>query len=247
MMFEGKIVLVTGGSRGIGRAISAKFGELGATVLVNFLQNVEAAEETQRILQKSGTECRLYQANLIHPHEIRELTGKIAEDFGKLDILIHNAALGVFKPTLELRANQWDLTMNINTRALLLLAKNCLGLMKEGGQIIAISSLGSHRVIPNYGAIGVSKAALESLVKYLAVEMAEHGIRVNAVSGGIIESDTIKKIPEHEKMLSEVREKIPAKRMGRPEDMANAVAALASDLCSWIYGHILVVDGGLSL
>ncbi len=246
-MFEGKIVLVTGGSRGIGRAISAKFGALGATVLINFLQNTEAAEETQQVLQQSGTECRLYQKNLVHPHEIAELTNKIAEDFGKLDILIHNAALGVFKPTLELRANQWDLTMNINARALLLLAKNCLGLMKEGGQIIAISSLGSNRVIPNYGAIGVSKAALESLVKYLAVEMAEYGIRVNAISGGIIESDSITKIPEHEKMLSVVREKIPAKRMGRPEDIANAVAVLASDQCAWIYGHILVVDGGLSL
>lgn len=246
-MFEGKIVLVTGGSRGIGRAISAKFGELGATVLINFLQNTEAAEETLQLLQQSGIECRLYQANLVHSHEISEMTKRIAEDFGKLDILIHNAALGVFKPTLELRTNQWDLTMNINTRALLLLSKNCLGLMKEGGQIIAISSLGSHRVIPNYGAIGVSKAALESLVKYLAVEMAEYGIRVNAVSGGIIESDSITKIPEHEKMLSEVREKIPAKRMGQPEDIANAVAVLASDQCSWIHGHIFVVDGGLSL
>ena len=247
MMFGNKIVLVTGGSRGIGREISTKFAELGATVLINYLKNTAAAEETQKALRESGADCRLYQANLNHSQEITGLASKISEDFGRLDVLVHNAALGVFKPTLELRANQWDLSMNINARALLLLAKNCLGLMKEGGRIIAISSLGSRIVTPNYGARGISKAALETLVRYLAVEMAERGIRVNAVSGGVIESDSTKKFPEHEKLLSSVQERIPAKRVGQPEDIANAVIFLASDKSSWIYGHLLVVDGGLSL
>jgi len=182
-MFEKKIVLVTGGSRGIGRIISLKFAQLGAVVLINFLQNIKGAEETQQQIQKLGKKCRLYQANLNNPQEISQMMSRISDDFGKLDILVHNAALGVFKPTLQIRANQWDLSMNINARALLILAKNCLNLMKNGGNIISISSLGSHRVIPNYGAIGVSKAALESLIRYLAVEMAPHGIRVNGVSG----------------------------------------------------------------
>ena len=246
-MFEDKIVLITGGSRGIGRAISVKFAQMGATVLINYLQNTEAAKETHQHIQKLGRLCKPYQTNLNHPEEIAEMMSKIEEDFSRLDILVHNAALGVFKPTLELRPNQWDLSMNINSRALLILAKNCLGLMKNGGQIIAISSLGSHRVIPNYGAIGISKAALESLVRYLSVEMAPFGIRVNAISGGIIKSDSLKKFPEHEKMLSTALERIPAKRFGTPEDIANAVILLASDQASWIYGHILVVDGGLSL
>ncbi len=245
--FEGKIVLVTGGSRGIGRVISARFADLGATVLINYLQNMKAAEDLKAQLEKAGKKCRLYKANLVHPNEIREMADKIGAEFGKLDILVHNAALGVFKATLGLRANQWDLTMNVNARALLLLAKQCRELMKGGGQIVAVSSLGSRRVIPNYGAIGVSKAALESLVRYLAVEMAEFGIRVNAISAGIIGSDTIKKFPEHEKWLDAALMRTPAGRLGKPEDVADGVVFLASEMSSWIYGNILVVDGGISL
>jgi len=175
------------------------------------------------------------------------MMSKIAKDFSKLDILVHNAALGVFKPTLEIRANQWDLSMNINARALLLLAKNSIELMKDGGKIISISSLGSHRVVPNYGAIGISKAALESLIRYLAVEMAPYGIRVNGVSGGFIKTESSKQFPEYKKMISKVLKNIPAKKLGTPDDIANAVILLASDEASWIYGQILVVDGGLSL
>lgn len=246
-MFEGKVVLVTGGSRGIGRAISLKFAQLGATVLINFLQNMKAAEETQQLIQKLGKKCGLYQSNLNNPGEISKMMSKITNDFGKLDILVHNAALGVFKPTLQIRANQWDLSMNINARALLLMAKNSIELMKNGGNIISISSLGSHRVIPNYGAIGISKAALESLIRYLAVEMAPYGIRINGVSGGFVKTESIKQLPEHKKITSMVLNIIPAKRLGTPEDIANAVILLASDEASWIYGQILIVDGGLSL
>jgi len=113
--------------------------------------------------------------------------------------------------------------------------------------IISISSIGSQRVVPHYGVLGVSKAALESLIRYLAVELAPFGIRVNGVSGGFIESDVIKQFPEYEKMISLALEKVPAKRLGTPDDIANAVVLLASDEASWVYGQILVVDGGLSL
>lgn len=189
----------------------------------------------------------LYQTNLNNPEEVSRMMSRIANDYSKLDILVHCAALGVFKPTLKLRANQWDLSMNINSRALLLLAKNSIDLMKEGGNIISISSLGSQRVIPNYGAIGVSKAALESLIRYLAVEMAPYGIRVNGVSGGLIKTESIKQFHGYKKMTSAVIERTPAERLGTPMDLANAVIFLASDEASWIYGQILVVDGGLSL
>jgi enoyl-[acyl-carrier protein] reductase III len=246
-MFEKKIVLITGGSRGIGRALSLKFSRLGATVLINFLQNTKKAEETQRLIQKSGKKCLLYQSNLNNPEEISQMMSKITDDFGRLDILVHNAALGVFKPTLQIRTNQWDLSMNINARALLLLAKKSIKLMKNGGNIIGISSLGSHRVAPNYGAIGISKAALESLIRYLAVEMAPYNIRVNGVAGGIIKTESIKKFPEYEKATAMVLKNIPAKRLGMPDDIANAVIQLVSDEASWIYGQIFVVDGGQSL
>jgi enoyl-[acyl-carrier protein] reductase III len=246
-MFSGKIVLVTGGGRGIGRAIALKFAQSGAMVLINFLRNRQAAEETERLIRTLGQECRLYQANLCNAEEINQMMSRVAEDHGKLDILIHNAALGVFKPTLEIRANQWDLSMNINARALLVLAKRCPDLMREGGKIIGISSLGSARVLPNYGVIGVSKAALESLIRYLAVEMAPLGISVNGISGGFIQTESIKQFPNYEKVMSMVLERIPAKRLGTPEDIANAAVLLAGDEASWIHGQILVVDGGWSL
>jgi len=247
LMLRGKIVLVTGGSRGIGRAIALKYAQSGATVLINFLRNRQAAEETERLIQGVGQQCLLYQANLAEPEEIGRMMSRIAEEHGKLDVLVHNAALGVFKPILKIRPNQWDLSMNINARALFVLARHCPELMKQGGSVIGISSLGSHKVLPNYGVIGISKAALESLIRYLAVEMAPLGIRVNGISGGFIQTESIKQFPDYEKIMSVVLDRIPAKRLGTPEDIANAAVFLASDKASWIYGQILVVDGGLSL
>jgi enoyl-[acyl-carrier protein] reductase III len=167
---------------------------------------------------------------------------------GGLDVLVHNAALGSFKPTLEVRANQWDLSMSVNARALLLCVKEAAPLMDgRAGRIVSVSSLGSRRVLPEYGAIGASKAALESLTRYLAVELAPRGITVNAVSAGLIAGETLRVHPRYEALTARAREQTPAGRIATPEDIAHVVLFLCSPLSSWIIGQTIVVDGGMSL
>jgi enoyl-[acyl-carrier protein] reductase III len=176
----------------------------------------------------------LVRANVGHPDEIRQMFATVSTD-GPLDILIHNAAIGSFKPTLDVRHNQWDLSMGVNARALLVCTQEAAPLMEAaGGTILTVSSLGSSRVFPRYGAIGVSKAALESLVRYLAVELAPRRIRVNAVSAGLI--DTAGAV-----------ERTPLGRLGTPEDVARVVLFLCSPLADWIVGQTIVADGGLGL
>jgi enoyl-[acyl-carrier protein] reductase III len=239
---------VTGGTRGIGRAIILKLANDGYNPLyANYLQNDAEAEKTRELVKSRGNECILLKANLTSADEIDDMYQMISENNTKLGAFVHCAALNTFKPLSSVKLNQWDLTLNINTRAFLYCAQKCIPIMLENSSIVAISSLGSQKVLPNYGAMGPAKSALESLVKYLAVELAEHHIRVNAVSGGIIETESIYKFPDVSEWLGNVIKSTPAKEIGAPEDIANAVSFLCSEAASFIYGEILVVDGGLSL
>ena len=246
--FQGKIALVTGASRGIGRAIAECLSSEGAHIVLNYLRNEEAARQTEKFLKAQGSRVLTLQANVGNPKEAQALVETAGREFGKIDILVHNAALGAFKPVSELRVNQWDLSLDVNAKALLVLAQAALPWMeKEGGSVIALSSLGSKRYIPNYGAIGISKAALETLVRYLAVELAPKKIRVNAVSGGLVDTDATRSFPQQEHFKKEILLRTPAGRIGKPEDLAKVVVFLASEEASWIYGQTLIADGGLSL
>lgn len=246
--FEKKIVLITGASRGIGRSIAELFSREGADIILNYLRNEEAAHETEKVLKSQGSRVLLAQANVGNPKEVEDLVELAAKTFGKIDVLIHNAALGAFKPVSQLRVNQWDLSLDVNAKAFLVLAQAAVPFMeKQGGSMIALSSLGSHRYIPNYGAIGVSKAALETLVRYLAVELAPKKIRVNAVSGGLVDTDATRSFPHQELFKKEVIKRTPAGRIGNPEDLAKVVIFLASPEAEWIYGQTMTADGGLSL
>ena len=179
---------------------------------------------------------------------IPELFKKIGEKTKRLDAVIHNAALGVFKPVHQLRVKDWDISLDVNAKALLLLAQQALPFMKKsGGSILAVSSLGANRFTPNYGAIGISKAALENLVRYLAVELAAYKIRVNAVSGGLVETDSLKMFPDAEAMKKEFLKRTPGGRLGRHEDIADVVDFLLSPASGWLFGQTLVADGGYSL
>jgi enoyl-[acyl-carrier protein] reductase III len=246
---SGQTALITGSSRGIGKAIALELASLGADIAVNFVRNEEEAARTVAQIQGLGRRAFAVQANVGNPSDLDRLTEETLKEFGHLDILVHNAALGAFKPVSKLRVNQWDLSMEINTKALLLLTQKFLPSMEArgGGRIIALSSLGAHRFIPNYGAIGVSKSALETLVKYLAVELAPKNIRVNAVSGGLVDTDALKSFPDYEKFKEEVLKRTPAGRIGKPEDLAKVVAYLTTGAANWIYGQTIVADGGLSL
>ena len=244
MTFEGKSVLVTGGSRGIGKEIALRFAELGAErVGVSYLRNDRAAEATAEALRKLGVEPVLLRGNLGDPAKVAGLLG----DFGGADVIVSSAATGVIRPALELREKHWDWTLNANARVLLTLAREAAPHMTPGSSIVAISSLGSTRVLENYAVVGVSKAALEALVRYLAVELAPAGVRVNAVSAGLVETEALEYFPNRAEMLAFYRERTPAGRLVEPRDIAEAVCVLASPEADMIRGQTLIVDGGYSV
>jgi enoyl-[acyl-carrier protein] reductase III len=241
--FAGASVLVTGGSRGIGRAIALRFAELGAArVAVGYLRNDRAAEETAKDLAAQGTEPVLVRGNAGSTRMLAEV-----EALGPLDVLVHNAATGVIRPALETDDRHWDWTMAANARAFLALARTAAPAMPSGSSLVAISSLGATRVLENYVLVGTSKAALESLVRYLAVELAPRGIRVNAVSASVIETDALRHFPNRDAMLAAAKARTPAGRMVVPEDVAAAVTFLCSADADMVRGQTLVVDGGFSL
>jgi enoyl-[acyl-carrier protein] reductase III len=243
MNFKGKSVLVTGGSRGIGRAISLRFAESGARrVAVSYLRNDKAAEETAEEIRKLGAEPLLLRGNLGDPEKTRALL----EEAGPLDVIVSNAATGVIRPFQELDEKHWDWTLNANARALFTIAREAAPTMPAGSSIVAISSLGADRVLDNYVLVGVSKATLEALVRYLAVELAPQDIRVNAVSAGLVETGALDYFPNREEMLGFYRERTPAGRLVEPEDVADAVCFLASPAAAMVRGQTLIVDGGYS-
>jgi len=245
--FKGKVALVTGGSRGIGRAISRKFASLGADVVINFFRNRPAAEQTAKEIEAMGVRVHIVRANIGDPEKVKALFDEVKKTFGKLDILVSNAASGVARTAMELDAQGWDWTMNINARALLFCAQEAAKLMEgRGGKIVSISSLGSQLAMPKYVAVGVSKAALEALTRYLAIELAPKNICVNAVAASAVETEALKfYTPEQKKAL--LWQSTPAGRIVTPEDVANVVAFLCSDAASMIRGQTLIVDGGVSI
>jgi enoyl-[acyl-carrier protein] reductase III len=243
MSFTGTSVLVTGGSRGIGRAIARRFAELGAArVAIGYLRNDSAAEEAAEELRHLGAEVVLVRGNIAS----KRVLGQV-EALGPLDVLVHNAATGVIRPALEVDERHWNWTLGANAQALLGLAQAAAPSMPEGSSIVGVSSLGSQRVLENYVLVGTSKAALEALVRYLAVELAPRGIRVNAVSAGVVETDALDHFPNREQMLQMAQARTPAGRMVEPGDVADAVAFLCSPQAEMVRGQTLIVDGGYSL
>jgi enoyl-[acyl-carrier protein] reductase III len=236
-------VLVTGGSRGIGREIARRFAENGtARVAIGYLRNDAAAEETADELRDLGAEPVLVRGNVASSRVADEVAA-----LGPLDAVVHSAATGVIRPALETTDKHFDWTLAANARAFLSLARAAAPQMGPGSSIVGVSSLGSSRVLENYALVGTSKAALEALVRYLAVELAPGGIRVNAVSGGVVDTDALDHFPNREQMLSSSLERTPAGRLVEPEDIADAVLFLCSPEAEMIRGQTIVVDGGFSL
>ena len=240
---QGAAVFVTGGSRGIGKAIALRFAAQGASrVAIGYLRSDAAAEATAEELRALGAEPILVRGNVSSTRVLEQVAG-----LGPLDVLVHNAATGVIRPALETEDKHWDWTLNANARALLSLTRAAAPTMPAGSSIVAISSLGAQRVLENYTLVGTSKAALEALVRYLGVELAPRGIRVNAVSGGVVDTAALDHFPNREEMLEMGRKRTPAGRLVEPDDIAGAVAFLCGPDAAMVCGQVLIVDGGFSL
>lgn len=247
MSLEGKLALVTGSGRGIGRAVALKLASQGSDIIVNFFRRREAAEKTAKDIEAMGVKVEVIKANVGDPAKIDEMFDIISNKFGHLDIFINNAASGVGRSVMDLNVKAWDWTMDINVRAFLLCAQRAAKLMEgRGGKIVSISSLGSFLVWPTYAAVGVSKAALEALTRYLAIELAPKGICVNAAAASAVETEALKFYIK-EGFMSDTRQATPAGRMVAPEDVANVVAFLCSEEAFMIRGQVIIVDGGTSV
>ncbi|HUU44362.1 MAG TPA: SDR family oxidoreductase [Acidobacteriota bacterium] len=243
----GKVAVITGGTRGIGRAVARKLAQRGADVVVNYFRSRSAADETIAELEALGVRALAVRGNIGKKDAHQKLFDEIEKSFGRVDILISNAALGIFADVLEVDERAWDLSLHTNAEALLFCAQRAVPIMPPGGKIIAMSSLGATRCIPGYSAIGISKAAIEALTRYLAHELAPKKINVNTVSGGFIDTDALKSFPNYDDMVREVVRRTPFGRVGTPDEVAEVVVFLSSDASRWITGQTIIVDGGYSL
>lgn len=244
-----KVALITGSSRGIGRETAIRLAKDGYDIVINYARSKSAALEVKEEIEAIGRKALVAKANVGDVKKIKAMFEEIKETFGRLDVLVNNAASGVLKPAMELEESHWDWTMNINSKASLFCSQEAAKLMElnGGGKIINISSLGAIRYLENYTSVGVSKAALEALTRYLAVELAPKNISVNAVSGGAVDTEALKHFPNRDELLKSAAEQTPAGRMVEMEDMVNTIMFLLSKDADMIRGQTIIVDGGISL
>ena len=247
MPLAGRTALVTGGARGIGRAAARKLAAAGADVVVNYYNSHDEAEALCAELRAMGRRALGVQSSVADAASVDDMFAAIAAEFPRLDIVVSNAASGVLKPAMEMTLKHWRWCMETNAFALNLLAQRAVPMMPEGGRMLAMSSLGASRAIPNYAFIGASKAALEALVRSLAQELGPRGIRVNAVSAGVVDTDALAYFPNRDRLIAEYAERTPAGPTLTPENVADAIYLLCLPEADKITGQTIVVDGGFAI
>jgi NAD(P)-dependent dehydrogenase (short-subunit alcohol dehydrogenase family) len=246
--FEGKVALITGASRGIGKALALRLAARGAIPVVNYKQNEQLAGEVVAEVERLGSSGLAIRADLENLEEIEAMFDQVQERFGRLDFFVSNASASNFHHFMDLKPHHLERTYNLNVRAFVIGTQRAVKLMLDGGRVVVLSSYGSIRSFPTYANLGSAKAALETWARYMAVELAPHGVNVNAVNGGIIETDSSSyfyatgRVPSLETVLP----KIPKRRMGTAAEVADSVLFLLSPEAEYVTGTTLVVDGGLT-
>ncbi len=245
----GRSALITGSGRGIGRGIALALARRGCNVAVNYVRHREAAEETAAEIAAHGVQSVVIKANMADEAEVRRLVDESAAALGGVDILIANAASGVLRPIMELERKHWDWTMDVNARSLLIAAQAAVPYMRRGGwgRILSVTSFGSRRVLHEYSMVGVSKAAIETVTRYLAVELAPDGIVANCISPGVVITGALDFFPSKAQIIEQATAKTPAPRLVTPADVGELAAWLCSDAAAMIVGQTIEIDGGYSL
>ena len=242
-----KVALITGGARGIGKATALKLANAGCDVAIIYYNSSDEATVLIDEINALGRRAVAIQANVADHQSVKEMFVQFREHFDRLDFLISNAASGVLKPALNMSTKHWRWCMETNALALNHLVSEGREMMPPGSRVVALSSLGAHRAIPNYAFIGASKAALEALVRSLSLELAEFGISANTVSAGVVDTDALKHFPNRQQLLDEYQETSLAGRPLTPADVADTVYLLCLPEAAMIKGHTLFVDAGYSV
>lgn len=247
----GRVALVTGSSRGIGKACAIRLAEAGADVVVNYVTAHSAALEVGQRISALGRRVAVIKADVSEEDDVQSMVQYIGENFGRLDIVVSNAATGGFRPLLAASRRNFEAAMQTNVLALIHLVQAALPLLERGphrGKMVAISSHGSHMALPLYGLIGGSKAALESIARHLTLEVGSRGVNVNVVQAGLVETDSTRRIPYADKMLAgQLEHTMVGTRMLTAEDVADTVLFLCSPLSDMIQGQTIIVDGGAAI
>lgn len=248
MLQRGKTVLVTGGSRGLGRAIALEFARQGANVAITYLTEAKQADDVVAEASKHGIEALSLQADLCDPGSCEEIFQAVSARMGGLDVLVANAATGVFEPVSKITVKHWNRTLAANSLSLVLLVQKFLVSLRErSGNVLAISSAGAVRALPQYGLVGASKGALESLVRHLALELGPMGIRVNAIVPGLMDTDVLSLIEDRDGVIAEASRRTPLGRIATPEEVASVACFVTSAAAAFIHGQTINVDGGYGI
>lgn len=247
--FADKVAVITGSSRGIGRSLAHRLARGGACVVINYRRNADLADQVVREVEELGGKAIAVQADVEQAADIDRLFDQTASAYGRLDFFVSNAAASAFKNIMDIREHHLDRTYAMNVKAFVLGAQRAVRLMDNGGRIIAVTSYGSLRAYPTYANLGAAKAAVEAWVRYMAVEFGRYGVNVNAVNGGVIETDSSAYFYDVPGMppLDGVLAKIPKARMGTADEMAATIEFLLGTGSAYVTGQSIVVDGGLSV
>jgi enoyl-[acyl-carrier protein] reductase III len=246
---SGQVAFVTGSSRGIGRACAIRLAQAGADIVMNYVSSSKAAFEVAAEVEKLNRKCYVLKGDVSEREDVECMLEFIKQEIGRLDILVSNAATGGFRDVLAASKNNFDAAFHTNVLALIYLIQSAMPLLEVSAphrrKVVTLSSHGSTSAIPMYGLIGSSKAALESLVRHLTLELGDRGVNINVVKAGLVETDSTRRLPNSKLMFdAQVDYTQVGNRTLQPEDVANAVLFLCSPLSDMIQGETITVDGG---